>query len=243
MLLTGLLWCATLLAQEESVTALTNPFNTAPDRADGAKIYLSQCASCHGRDGKGGHGTPDFTVGRFKRASSDEALFLLVNKGVPGTTMPGFPLRAREVWQVLAYIRSLSAGRAMAANIPGDAASGQRLYRDLGCAKCHDQTAPDLTGIGKFQTAAELRKSIVEPQINVDPAYWRLRATTRDGRNLAGLRMNEDTYTVQYLDNDGKLRSIKKADLAKYEILQTSPMPLLNLTDAQIDDLIAYMSK
>ena len=242
-MLFGFALTLTLLAQAESVTTLTNPFNTAADRAEGARTYLSQCASCHGRDGQGGHGTPDFTTGVFKRASSDEALFLLVNKGVPGTVMPGFGLKARETWQVLAYIRSLSAGRAMAANIPGDAAKGQRLYRDQGCAKCHDLTAPDLNGIGKFQTAAELRKSIVEPQINVDPAYWRMRATTRDGRALAGQRMNEDTYTVQFLDENGKLRSVRKADLAKYEVIQTSPMPLLNLTDEQIDDLIAYLSK
>ena len=87
------------------------------------------------------------------------------------------------------------------------------------------------------------RKSIVEPQINVDPAYWRLKATTTDGRTLTGLRMNEDTYTVQFLDDHGKLRSVPKSSLTKYEIIRTSPMPLLNLTDAQIDDLIAYMSK
>ena len=242
-MLFGLLFSLTLLAQEESVTVLKNPFDTAPDRASGARIFLSQCAACHGRDGRGGQGTPDFTTGVFKRASSDEGLFGLVNKGVPGTTMPGFALKAHEAWQVLAYIRSLSAGRAMAANIPGDAAHGRALYRDLGCARCHDHTAPDLTGIGRFQTSSEIRKSIVEPQINVDPAYWRLKATTTEGRALTGLRMNEDTYTVQFLDDQSKLRSVLKSDLAKYEIIRTSPMPLLNLTDAQIDDLIAYMSK
>jgi cytochrome c oxidase cbb3-type subunit III len=234
---------AAFLAQEESVTALKNPFNSAEDRESGQKVFVSQCASCHGRDGKGGQQTPDLTKGVFKRASTDEGLYKVVQQGVPGTTMPGFGLNARETWQVLSYIQSLSAGRAMAVNSTGNAANGEKLYKQNGCARCHEQLAPDLRGIGRYQTAAELKKSIIEPQIDVNPAYWRWKATTKDGRALAGLRMNEDSFSVQWLDNEGKLRSIAKADLAKSEILRTSPMPLFQFTDREVDDLIAYLSK
>jgi len=238
-----LLLAVTFLAQEESVTALKNPFNSAADRESGQRIFLSQCASCHGRDGKGGQQTPDFSKGVFKRASTDEGLYKIVQQGVPGTTMPGFSLNARETWQVLAHIQSLSAGRAMAVNSGGNAANGAKLYQQNGCARCHDHTAPDLRGIGKFQTAAELRKSIVEPQIDVNPAYWRWKATTKDGRALSGLRLNEDSFSVQWLDADGKLRSISKTDLAKSELLRNSTMPLFQFTASEVDDLIAYLSK
>jgi cytochrome c oxidase cbb3-type subunit III len=238
-----IVWAVILLAQEESVTALKNPFNEPADRAAGQKIFLSQCASCHGRDGKGGQQTPDFTKGVFKRASTDEGLYKVVQMGVPGTTMPGFTLNARETWQVLSYIQSLSAGRAMAVNSGGNAANGEKLYKQNGCARCHDQTAPDLRGIGKYQTAAELRKSIVEPQIDVNPAYWRWKAVTKDGRALSGLRMNEDSFSVQWLDAGGKLRSIAKAELASYEILRNSTMPLFQFTESEVDDLIAFLSK
>jgi cytochrome c oxidase cbb3-type subunit III len=241
------MWClvfaAALWMQEESVTALKNPFNTAPDRQSGQRIYLSQCASCHGRDGKGGQQTPDFTKGVFKRASTDEGLYKIVQMGITGTTMPGFALNARETWQVLAYIQSLSAGRAMAVNSPGNAANGEKLFKQNGCARCHDHTAPDLQGIGRHQTAAELRKSIIEPQIDVNPAYWRWKATTRDGRALGGLRMNEDSFSVQWLDEAGKLRTIQKSEIAKSEIIRTSPMPLFQFNATEVDDLIAFLSK
>jgi putative heme-binding domain-containing protein len=109
--------------------------------------------------------------------------------------------------------------------------------------RCHTTTAPDLTGIGRTHTPLELRRAITEPQIDVNPAYWRMRATAKDGRKLAGLRMNEDSFTVQFLDNDGKLRSVAKDDLKEYEIIRNSPMPIMQLTDSEVDDLIAYLSK
>jgi len=239
----GWILAAALWAQEESVTALKNPFNEPADRAAGARIFRSQCASCHGADGRGGQGTPDFTTGRFKRASSDEGLFKIVNLGVPGTTMPGFPLSATATWQVLSHIRSLGPAQGGKAKLTGDAARGEKLFREQGCARCHSGLAPDLTGIGRTHTPEELRRSITEPQIDVNPAYWRMRATTKDGRKLAGLRMNEDSFTVQFLDNDGKLRSIGKEALAEYEILKNSTMPILQLTSTEVDDLIAYLSK
>jgi mono/diheme cytochrome c family protein len=143
---------------------MNNPFNTPADRENGARIFLAQCAACHGRDGRGGQGTPDFTTGRFRRSSSDEGLFQIINKGVPGTTMPAFALNARETWSTLAYIRSLSAGRGVAATVKGDASRGAELFRAQGCARCHvEGNAPDLTGIGRFQSVGEIRRSIVEP--------------------------------------------------------------------------------
>lgn len=219
---------------------MANPFNTPADRENGARVFLSQCASCHGRDGKGGQGTPDFTTGRFRRASSDEGLFQIVNKGIPGTVMPGFGLNARDAWSTVSYIRSLSAGRA-AAVAKGDRARGAELFRAQ-CARCHvNGNAPDLSGIGRYQSLGELRKSIREPQASVSPQYFRMRATTKSGVTLSGVRLNEDTYSVQYRDANG-LKSVMKADLATYEIIRTSPMPDPKLNDTQLDDLLAFLS-
>lgn len=229
------------VAQEESSLVMSNPFNTPADRENGARIFLSQCASCHGRDGRGGQGTPDFTTGRFRRASSDEGLFQIVGKGVPGTTMPAFSLNAREAWSTVAYLRSLSAGRATGASAKGDALRGARLFESQGCAGCHrGGDAPDLTGIGRFQSAAELRRSVAEPQADVPPQYFRFRARTQAGEALLGLRLNEDTYSLQYRDGTG-LKSIRKSELATYEIIRTSPMPAKALSEAQLDDLVKFL--
>ena len=219
---------------------MSNPFNTPTDRENGARIFLSQCASCHGRDGRGGQGTPDFTTGRFRRASSDEGLFHLIGKGIPGTTMPAFSLSAREAWSTLAYLRSFSAGRTASDASSGDAHRGAELFASKGCARCHQADAPDLAGIGRFQSIAEIRRSIINPQADVPPQYFRLRATTKSGSTLSGTRLNEDTYSVQYRDAQG-LKSVLKSNLATYEIVRTSPMPTLNLSAAQVDDLVAYL--
>ena len=227
-------------AQEESSAAMNNPFNTPADRENGARIFLSQCALCHGRDGRGGQGTPDFTTGRFRRASSDEGLFQIIGKGIPGTNMPAFPLNAREAWSTVAYIRSFSAGRASSTVGKGDAARGAELFRAQGCVRCHvNGNGPDLTGIGRYQSAAEIRRSIREPQADVPPQYYRMRATTKSGAVLSGTRLNEDTYSVQYRDATG-LKSVMKSTLATYEIIRTSPMPDGKLSDAQLDDIVAF---
>lgn len=204
---------------------------------------LSQCASCHGRDGRGGQGTPDFTTGRFRRASSDEGLFQLIGKGIPGTVMPGFNLNARETWSTLAFIRSLSAGRAATTASKGDPARGADLFRSQGCARCHvNGNGPDLAGIGRFQSASEVRRSIVDPQADVPPQYFRMKATTKAGAALAGIRLNDDTHSVQYRDAGG-LKSVMKSSLATYEIIRASPMPASKLDEAQMDNLVAFLMK
>jgi len=234
---------AFLSAQEESSSAITNPFNTAEDRADGARTYLSQCASCHGRDGKGGQGTPDLTTGVFKRASSDEGLFALVNKGIPGTAMPGFNLNSRQIWQTLAYIRSLSPATGVR-RVTGDPARGAQLFRANGCAKCHDSgNAPALPASARYQSAEEIRRAVTDPSDSVQSQYWRMRGVTTSGQTVTGQRLNEDTFSVQFLDESGRLRSIRKSELSKYEIIRTSPMPSFQgkFSPQQMDDLTAYL--
>lgn len=230
-------------AQEESSTRIANPFTTDDDRAAGAKIYQSQCASCHGIDGKGGQGTPDFTTGQFRRASSDEGLFQIVAKGISGTTMPAFNLDGKQIWQTLAHIRSFHIRRESAA-IDGDPAKGRELFRSHNCARCHEADAPDLSQIGRNRSAAELRRSIEDPGAEVDSAWWRVRIRLPNGQSLEGRRLNEDTHSIQFLDNQGKLRGAEKFAIAGYEIIRTSPMPSYRgkLQPEEWNHLLAYLT-
>jgi mono/diheme cytochrome c family protein len=70
-----------------------------------------------------------------------------------------------------------------------------------------------------------------------------VRAVTRDGKVINGRRLNEDTYTVQLLDDQEKLVSLTKADLREFTILTVSPMPSYRntLTDAELADVVAYL--
>jgi len=56
-------------------------------------------------------------------------------------------------------------------------------------------------------------------------------------------RLNEDTYTVQLLDDQERLVSLTKADLREYTILTSSPMPSYkeSLSADELADLVAYL--
>jgi putative heme-binding domain-containing protein len=235
-----------LSAQEESSQRMSNPFTAPEDIAAGALTFLSQCASCHGRDGRGGQGTPDLTAGTFRRASSDEGLFSLIAKGIPGTTMPGFNLSGREIWQTLAYVRSLSTGVRSAELAKGNATKGAELFHSAGCEKCHQPrgVGPDLRAVVHQRSLSDLRQSVLDPNAEVAPDYWRIRGQAISGRAIEGLRLNEDTHTIQYRDSAGRLRSVAKSDIAKYEIVRTSPMPSFQgkLTPDQIEDILAFLT-
>jgi hypothetical protein len=70
-----------------------------------------------------------------------------------------------------------------------------------------------------------------------------IHVVTGDGRVIAGRRLNEDTYTVQLADEEGRLLSFAKSDLREYKILTTSPMPSYRdtLTQDEIADVFAYL--
>jgi len=123
-------------------------------------------------------------------------------------------------------------------------ARGQALYARHGCAGCHDAAAPDLKQVAVNRSADELRQSILDPNSDVPSAYWRAKATLRNGQTLSGARLNEDTFTVQLRTREG-LRSLFKSDIERLELDRSSPMPSFQgkLTAAEVDDLLAYLSR
>src|SRR5919197_5995559 len=78
--------------------------------SNGAAMFRTRCAGCHGPDARGYLG-PDLT-GFWAAGGTDDRIFDIVRRGVPGTEMPpADPLRVldKEIWQVMAYLRTLSA--------------------------------------------------------------------------------------------------------------------------------------
>jgi cytochrome c oxidase cbb3-type subunit III len=243
-----LLICAAALpAQHGSITG--NPFSTPRDRELGEQSFRSQCAACHGLDGAGGAAGPDLSSGVFKRGSSDDALFQVIQKGVPGTPMTGFNLAGREVWQLITYLRFLGIGKA-AEKATGNVAAGEKIFAVQGCAGCHTVgytgglRGPDLSEVGSRRSLAQMASSIMDPSGEVLPDYWSLNLRTKSGETITGARLNEDMDSFQLLDSSGKLRSVWKADLAKAETVRLSAMPSYKgkLSAAELDDLIAYLA-
>ncbi len=64
-----------------------------------------------------------------------------------------------------------------------------------------------------------------------------------DGTVINGRRLNEDTYSVQLIDDRERLLSLDKAELREYTILTTSQMPSYAdvFTEEETADVLAYL--
>ena len=62
----------------------------APDQNQGAQIFSSQCAYCHGADGRGGRAPAIATLPKVI-ALSNQDLIGIVHKGEADQGMPAFP--------------------------------------------------------------------------------------------------------------------------------------------------------
>ncbi len=117
---------------------------------DGATLYGTFCAACHGQGGEGMRypGMPPFpAIGNpdFLAIASDELLAETVRAGRPGRRMPAWGegeggLRPAEVAAVVKHLRGLGPAFRPDDRPPrwarGDAARGERLYASA-CAGCH----------------------------------------------------------------------------------------------------------
>jgi cytochrome c oxidase cbb3-type subunit 3 len=216
----------------------------------GKKLYEGFCSLCHGQTGTGGKG-PSLAQPTLPRAPDDARLIQVIQAGIPGTEMPGFwQLTDHEATQVAAYVRSL--GRTAVERLPGDAVRGRALYESKGaCAACHivhgagSSIGPELSEIGARRSSPYLREALLKPGASVPEKYRLVTLVTTSGRTVRGMRVNEDTFSIQLRDAAGRFHSFRKAELAKIQREDSaSLMPSYEsvFTPAELDDLIAYLA-
>lgn len=239
---------ATLLLASGIGAPATAQHATAFDVQDGRRVYEGLCAACHGPDGNLIMGI-DFSRGVFRRTFSDDELAATIMAGIPNTPMPPNPtMRREEALRVVDYLRSMSAGRDTKAD--GDARRGRTLFEGKGeCTDCHavqgvgSRVGPDLTRIGALRRAGELERSLLDPKAEVQPENRFYKVTPKGGKPVVGRLLNRDTYTVQLIDLDERLRSFRIADLAAHDFDET-PMPSARekLSTQEIADVVSYLS-
>jgi cytochrome c oxidase cbb3-type subunit III len=246
ILLVGVLLLAGMAAAQER--SERNAYTSPADVAAGARLYRPLCSNCHGQHGQGWPGfTPNF-AGELHHVSTDGDIYDLLHTGIPGTDMPAFTLNDREAWQIVAFVRSFANDLGKAT---GDADAGAKLFRDRGCIRCHrvgeegGRLGPDLRATAAVSTREALRQAITDPSSSVHPRSFRAHAVTEQGQTVDGLRLNEDTFSLQILTADGKLISLDKTKLRSFEILTGSSMPSFEnrLSGKELDDVIAYMTR
>ncbi len=240
------LWPAAPRAQEPE-----NPFTSRIDVRMGRQSYQARCATCHGINATGNPeaGGPDLSTGQFSRAEGNAGLFRVIREGIEGTAMIGLGSDSTEqsVWQLVTFLRSLAP---TGIDPGGSAAAGEALFAgNGGCARCHmvngdgGRLGPDLSLVGDRRTPGELATDLVDPDAEVLPRWWTIRATGPGGETVEGLRMNEDTFTFRIMDADENLRAFSKYGAWSYERTETSTMPgyAETLTAQERTDLVAHL--
>lgn len=226
----------------------------------GHRLFTTHCAACHGPNGEGGKG-PTLAQPALPRASDDDSLRKIIANGINGTEMPSAHMPSDDIEHVAKFVRSL--GSRPAEPMPGDPARGAQVYAKGGCIQCHmlhgrgGVFGPDLSDVGRRRSPAYLRRALVDPGADVPQSYsaWRsdvslpenflyVRLVTRDGQELAGVRVNEDTFSIQIREATGTLHSFFKSELSElHKDFGKSPMPsyATAFSKNQLNDLVAYL--
>jgi len=222
---------------------------TSAEIANGERLFNAHCAICHSIGGTGGRG-PNLTIQPFRRVASDDALVAAVNFGIPGTEMPAaWALNAEESRQIAGYVRSLAAVEHV--ELPGDPTRGRLVYEASDCTTCHIVNGqgrgigPELTDIGRRRSAGYLERALVRPAQEVPEGFLLILAASEGGTPVEGMRVNEDSFSVQLRDINGAFHSLRKSELTTFrKQFNRTLMPeyASKLSREELDDLIAYMA-
>ena len=144
--------------------------------------------------------------------------------------MPPFRLQPSELTGIVAFIRAHFDTTASVR--VGDAARGRAIFEGKGtCGTCHrvngrgPRAAPDLSDIGVARAPAALERSIREPSSALMPINRPVTIVMKDRTIIRGRRLNEDTFTVQVIDEKERLLSIAKRDIEVLEVSTKASMP------------------
>jgi cytochrome c oxidase cbb3-type subunit III len=230
--------------------------------------FRINCALCHGLGARGGGRGPDLTRSVKKHVHSDAEMFQVISTGLPGTAMPangtngqGVGMTDREIWQLVAYIRSQEV-KASSHSV-GTAKHGRELfYGDANCSLCHmvegkgGRFGPDLTGVGGSRTREAIIDSVRNPSRRLawglteatkefPQEYETVTAITADGKQIKGVTLNEDSFSVEIMDTSENIHLLNKESLRSFQKTRESAMPKYTvdtLSDGDLNDIVAFLT-
>jgi cytochrome c oxidase cbb3-type subunit 3 len=231
-------------------TSLAQHSYTPGDIEDGQRLFGANCALCHGPEGEAVPGV-DLGHGKFKRASSDEDLVTIIQKGIQGTAMPPGNFNDFQAGTIVAYLRSMASTVSVSASVPGDAVRGKAIFEGKGnCSNCHrvrgkgSRLGPELTDIGASRRAVQLEQSILEPDAEVLPQNRFIRVVAKDGTAVEGRLLNQDAYSIQVFDSKERMVTFQKSNLKEYAFSAKSPMPSYKgkLSNQELADVVTWLT-
>src|SRR5437868_5305465 len=245
-----------IIASAAAAVAGVAAAQTFTQPGEGKALFDGLCQDCHGPNGVG----DEAPALNHPLAQDDAALHRIIRDGLPERGMPRVRRMTEEEVDVLAsYVRTLGNGRAE--TVAGNAERGRAVYARLDCASCHIINGqgvgfgPELTKIGQRRAPSWIRQAILDPGSLKSKGvqgiltggfteYLPVSVVENNGREVRGIRVNEDSFTIQLRDAAGRLYSFRKADVANIDkqrgrSLMPSYKDRLNATDT--DDLVAYV--
>jgi len=229
-----------------------NPLAGRPEAVEaGRKLFLGVCSACHGPNGEGGRGT-NLTHGRLVRGVSDRELRNSIRAGIPGTDMPPSPLPDEPLWQIVAFVRSLSTPAAES-HVRGDPDLGRGLFfGKAGCTSCHmilgrgGFLGPDLSNIGLDRSLRQIEVAVLDPNERLATGHQGATVTLANGTSITGVIRDQTNYAIQMLDAAGRAHRLASQDVRSLEMNARSLMPAdysQRLSKAEIQDLLAFLSR
>jgi cytochrome c oxidase cbb3-type subunit 3 len=246
-----------------------NPLAGDPKAAKAGEYeFRINCALCHGLGARGGGRGPDLTRAVKKYTHSDAEMFQVISNGIPGTAMPsngtngqGVGMTDEEIWQIITYIR----GQELKAPVMplGNATRGKDLfYGDANCSGCHmvegrgGRLGPELTGVGGSRTRESIIDSVRNPSRRLawglteatkefPQEYESVTVVTADGREIKGVTLNEDNFSVQIMDSSEQIHLLEKNKLRSFQKSRVSAMPKYGnevLSDKDLEDIVAFLT-
>jgi cytochrome c oxidase cbb3-type subunit III len=213
----------------------------------GKAVFRSNCAFCHGLTAQGGRG-PNLISSTLLHSSGEDAIRSVITRGVPGTTMPAFDFPKDDLDNLVQFLRTLSGSHPAGAKPPGDPTAGELVYSRNGCVNCHrigdtgSIYGPELTRIGAGRSLDYLRESIIDPSADIVDNFGGVIVVTRDGRRISGVRVNEDTFTVQIRKPDQAFALFDKSEVKEVIHETKSMMPAYShLSPSDLENLLAYL--
>ncbi len=245
-----------------------NSLSSDPNVAKAGEFeFRINCALCHGLGAHGGGRGPDLTRAHKRHGDSDADLFRNISQGISGTAMPangtngqGVGMTDEEIWQIIAYLRSIQL-KAPAKKL-GNAENGRKLfYGDANCSTCHmiggkgGRVGPDLTTVGSSRTVESLIESVrnpskrlawglTEPTKEFAQEYETVTVVTPNGKEIKGVTLNEDSFSLQVMDTAEQIHLFDKDKLRSIKKSRESLMPTYaagTLSDQDLGDIIAYL--
>jgi cytochrome c oxidase cbb3-type subunit III len=233
----------------------------------GEYAFRINCALCHGLGARGGGRGPDLTRAAKKHTHSDGEMFQVISNGIPGTAMPangtngqGVGMTDEEIWQIITYIRSQEVKAP--AQPAGNAHHGKELfYGDANCSLCHmvegkgGRLGPELTGVGGSRTREAITDSVRNPSRRLawglteatkefPQEYESVTVVTAEGKEIKGVTLNEDSFSVQIMDANEQIHLLRKDKLRSFQKSRQSAMPKYDadvLSNQELEDIVAYL--